>query len=191
MFKTPLKDMMARCEVPKTFKMLERPLPERIALSENVGSYNLAEFSRDIERALNEPMPEVITVDWLVHLHRIACHRIDQNVGKLRDHLGMSGFHMFPSPRVLDKLMNEFVDELNEIEQCDWNVKSASMAIMKLMSIHPFSYGNGITAKILFVKLSGVKTALDLDKQEYVKTLVNSDANGFYQYCINNVMIRH
>lgn len=189
MFKTKLKDMIACCDIPDLVLFTDKYLAKRIALSENVGSYNLEEFSQDIDTALNEPMPEVITVEWLIYLHKIACNKIDKNVGKLRDHIGMAGFHMFPNPKLLDKLMDEFVDELNEIEQCDWNIKSSSMAIMKLMSIHPFSFGNGITAKILFVKLSGAKTALDLDKREYTKTLVNSDANGFYHYCMKSTLM--
>ena len=184
---TTLKTMVSRCNTP-TSNNFQKTLAERIVLSESVGSYDVDKFKSDIQLALDLPLPEKFTVEWFVDFHKLACNQVDEKVGKLRDHIGMAGMHIFPHPQIMTKFFDVFIEELNSVDPMDWNVKWASMAAMKLMAIHPFSYANGITAKILFVKLSGVRTALDFDRQEYVTPLIRSDPDGFYQYCLKNAI---
>jgi hypothetical protein len=157
-------------------------LERRIALSENVGFDD--DHWEDIMQALLMDMPDELTVEYLITLHHTACKSVDDKTGKLRKNLGMTMTHVFPGPQRIPGLMETLVNEYNDTP-ADFrrSVQFASMFIMKLLQIHPYEYANGITAKILFVKLTGFNTALDKDHREYVRCLVQEDTVGFFQYC--------
>lgn len=154
-----------------------------IALSENVG-FQVANLD-DIRKALEMEMPETLTVDYLVKLHHVACHSVDDKSGKLRENIGMTFTHIFPNPAKLQRLMKTLVDEYNQTPvESRSSVHFASMFVMKLLQIHPYEYANGITARIVFIKMTKLPIALDMDYREYVQCLVRKDTVGFYKYCL-------
>ena len=196
-FKYELRSLISNVtkHVDKNFASLEDitdcsciyQLAQRIAESERIDwdkeATPMSMFVDQIQEALMIPLPAEITVDYMVRLHSIACRGVDMRLGNLRDHIGMAGMHVFPHVKYIKNLLERLLMEFNELEQ-KTTVAVASMFIMQLLSIHPFSYANGITARIMFYKITMKMTPLDESYNDYVKPLVNSDPISFYSYCM-------
>lgn len=141
------------------------------------------DFIANVKKALLMEFPSILTVDYLVTLHQTACTGIDDNAGKLRQGIGMTSSRVFPSPSNMIILLDKLVDEYNNMEDTK-NKFVASMFVMKFLGIHPFSYGNGITARVLFSKISGTLASLSGDYNEYVEPLIVQDPITFCRYCL-------
>lgn len=140
------------------------------------------EFIANVKKALLLYLPKTLTVDYLIILHQVACTGVDDDAGTLRQGIGMTMTHVFPGPEKMTVLLDKLVDEYNKSEDTE-NKFRASMFVMKFLGIHPFEYANGITARILFSKLSGTLSSLSGNFKEYVEPLVKQDPIAFCRYC--------
>lgn len=88
----------------------------------------------------------------ILEMHRLFYQAIDRgNAGTLRPTgIIVTGTNFaFPKPLELPTLMNSFIDQLHEWEVHTHPVEAAAKAHLKLVTIHPFTDGNGRTARLL------------------------------------------
>jgi Fic family protein len=93
-----------------------------------------------------------VTQTLILELHRLFYARVDgDKAGRYRDHrVFISGTtYLPPAPRDLPALMERFIDEVAIRAEALHPVLLAAFAHRRLVDIHPFSDGNGRTARLL------------------------------------------
>ncbi|MDR1581354.1 MAG: Fic family protein [Synergistaceae bacterium] len=103
-----------------------------------------------LEAARSEPF--AFSNDIILNLHRLFYRGIDSDkAGVYRDRqVFITGTEYVPPPSAgLPALMMGFVDELNDMRERVHPVRFAAFAHRKLVDIHPFTDGNGRTARLL------------------------------------------
>ena len=136
---------------------------------ETLGTYRAYVWMQNMraERAADQHLPLVLTLDDLQTMHRLVMSdaagpqptsTFRRNDAYVREDGG--GIHVFPAPHLLSKLMEGFVDDCNELlyrvgsdKSCRRDV--AQWALFHLVSIHPWSDGNGRLARLLASWIAG------------------------------------
>ena len=93
-----------------------------------------------------------ISEETVLKLHRLFYRNIDdEKAGKYRDHMVfISGTeYVPPQPQDVPSLMLEYIQEINEKSNELHPVLLASYAHRRLVDIHPFTDGNGRTARLI------------------------------------------
>jgi len=93
-----------------------------------------------------------ITENDILKLHHLFYYRIDEgNAGRYRKiRVFVSGTnYKFPAPEEVPQLMAKFVDELKGVNEHVHTVEFAANAHKDFVEIHPFTDGNGRTARLL------------------------------------------
>jgi len=121
-----------------------------------------------------------ITLKDIKDIHYLILKGIDnKNAGRFRDiEVGVrksdGSIHKFPHPVEVESKMQEFMDELSKDKQ-NPVIKSA-LAHLHFVSIHPFSDGNGRTARLLMnlILLQNgypITVIKKEDRVEYIKAI--------------------
>lgn len=119
-------------------------------LKEHLEAVNHSEALEQLEEWVDKKSRE-ITEQHILDLHRLILKKIDdENAGKYRTvRVRIAGSTVIlPNPMKVPQLMREFVAWLHRQtgEPC---LQTAADAHFKLVSIHPFTDGNGRTARLL------------------------------------------
>lgn len=140
-----------------------------------------------IVAAIETQQPKISTVlIKALNYHAISCLHI--NAGEYRSCEVQAGDYKPPQHFYVPKLMNDFIDRVNQIWGQADTLMLAAFCLWRLNFIHPFVNGNGRTARALcyFVVcakfgslIRGKPTLPDLiieNRPEYVELLKNVDA---------------
>ncbi len=120
------------------------------SLNEHLEAINHAKAFSYIQGLARQKKREELTFQDILQIHRIILEKIDDtNAGRLRSTpVRIAGSTtILPNPLKVPDLMNEFVQWLRTAN--DNPVQLASDAHFKLVTIHPFTDGNGRTARLL------------------------------------------
>lgn len=186
----------------ETAQIVEKGLTvEGKTLREHLEAKNTAEAYDFIKTLINK---KKIAESEILDIHRIVLQKIDDhNAGKYRDiAVRIAGSEVIlPNPMKVPELMNEFVVWLNQAKEHP--VKIALEAHFKFVSIHPFTDGNGRTARLLmnlillkngyipiFIKkeerrkyISALeKGQLTDDRRDYYKTMCDAEDKALDVY---------
>jgi len=138
---------------------------------------------------LQPERPFALRIPIILELQRAAVNGIEAQAGKIRT--GSVGIteskHEPPAPHLVQNLLIEFCDYLND----NWHEKNAfflsAYAMWRINWIHPFTDGNGRTARALSYVLLCLKLGYELpgsptipqqieeDKSRYLHALEMSD----------------
>jgi Fic family protein len=150
------------------------------------------QFDLSIEIAqyyLHPERPFALRLPHILDLQKEAVDGIESAAGKLRTGLvGISkSEHITPEAHLVPNLMTEFCDYIND----NWHEKTAfylsAYAMWKINWIHPFTDGNGRTARtlsyiILCLKLGyilpgspTIPQQIEEDKSHYIEALETAD----------------
>lgn len=117
-------------------------------LYEATGHARAYDFMLEVARSENIEFSE----SMIRELHRLFYIGIDSDqAGRYRDHqVFITGTdYIPPAPEELPELMADFIAELNEKKNTLHPVLFAAFAHRRLVDIHPFTDGNGRTARLL------------------------------------------
>lgn len=120
------------------------------SLKEHLEAINHAEALEYIKTLVSEKRQN-LTEDNLLYIHRLILQKIEEeNAGRYRtQHAPLIGSQtVLPNPVKVPGMMKEFVTWLVG-KNIDNPVKIAADAHFKLVSIHPFTDGNGRTSRLL------------------------------------------
>lgn len=155
-------------------------------IEEHLEAKNHAEALDFVRSLLEEKKKrqDVLESD-ILDIHRIILQKIDErNAGKYRNvAVRIAGsIVIMPNPLKVPDLMAKFIQWLHS-ENSDHPVKIAADAHFKLVSIHPFTDGNGRTARILMGMLlqqEGYPPAIirKEDRKDYLNSLEKGQTKG-------------
>jgi len=128
-----------------------------------------------------------ITLKEIKDIHYLILKGIDnKNAGRFRGiEVGVrksdGSIHKFPHPVEVESKMQEFIDELSKDEQN--SVIKSALAHLHFVSIHPFSDGNGRTARLLMnlILLQNgypITVIKKEDRVEYIKAIESYQEDG-------------
>jgi len=120
------------------------------SVQEHLEAINHAEAFTYIQQLARNRKRKEISLQDILDIHRIILKKIDDtNSGRLRNTtVRISGSTtILPNPLKILQLMEEFVQWLQTIEEQPIHI--AADTHFKLVTIHPFSDGNGRTARLL------------------------------------------
>lgn len=141
---------------------------------------------------LHPDRPFSLRLSHILDLHKEAVAGVQEDAGKIRTgQVGIHGSeHTTPETFLVNTLMAEFCDYIND----NWHEKTAfylaAYAMWRLNWIHPFSDGNGRTARalsyiILCLRLGYVipgsppiPAQIEQDKSHYIVALEKADASA-------------
>lgn len=122
------------------------------SLIEHLEAVNHAEAVDYIKALAKHTKPTDITQDTILEIHRRILSKIDDtNAGRYRSvPIRVTGSTtVFPNHMQVAELMAEFVKDLHKLAKTQQACHLAAFAHYRLVSIHPFSDGNGRTARLL------------------------------------------
>lgn len=139
----------------------------------------------DFIKSFIQKKRKVITEQNILDIHKIILQKIDdKNAGKYRSvAVRIAGsLAVMPNPLKVPELMTEFMAWLRG-ENSDHPVKISADAHFKIVSIHPFTDGNGRTARILMnilLEQEGYPTAIirKEDRKDYINSLEKGQTQG-------------
>jgi len=126
---------------------------------------------------------EEITEEKILHLHEIILKGIEPDAGKYRTSGVIITGAMFTPPRSseIPELIRELIDWLNKNIEEYSPIELAARFHHKIVTIHPFSEGNGRTARLLLNAIlmkNGYPFLINItnkDRAKYLETLQESD----------------
>ena len=154
-------------------------------LKELIEAKNHAEAVEFIKNfALNNKNTSDITLSTILDIHRIILQKNDDaNAGRMRNiPVRITGStSIMPNPASVSKLMEDFITWLKEVK--DNPVSVAIEAHYRFVSIHPFTDGNGRTARLLLnlilIQNSYPPVVIHPeDRREYVTSLEKAQTGG-------------
>lgn len=174
----------------ETAQIVEKDLTvEGKTLREHLEAKNTAEAYDFIKTLINK---KNLTESEILDIHRIVLQKIDDhNAGKYRNiAVRIAGSEVIlPNPMKVPELMSEFVAWLNQAKEHP--VKIALDAHFKLVTIHPFTDGNGRTARLLMnlvlLKNSYIPIFIKKeDRQKYISAIEKGqligDLDDYYNF---------
>ncbi len=154
------------------------------SLTEHLEATNHVEALEYVKTLVGRKRQEITERD-ISDIHRLILNNIEADIaGRYRQHHArITGSEVvLPNPVKIPKLMKEFIEWL-ESNNSDHVAKIASDAHFKLVSIHPFTDGNGRTSRLLMNLLlmqEGYPLAIirKEDRLEYINSLENAQKGG-------------
>lgn len=154
------------------------------SLIEHLEATNHAEALNYIKTLVNQKRQD-LTLNTIFNIHSLILQKIEENSpGRYRtQHARLTGSTtVLPNPLKVPDLMDEFIAWLIG-ENSDHIVKIAADAHYKLVSIHPFSDGNGRTSRLLMNLLlmqAGYPPAIirKEDRLAYINSLEKAQTGG-------------
>jgi Fic family protein len=152
-------------------------------INEHIEAVNHAQAYDFIKTLIHKNNADV-TIDDILEIHTLILQNIDnRNAGAWRKvHVRIQGsLVVFPNSAKVPQLMDEFIAWLQRTQEHP--AKVAADAHLKLVAIHPFTDGNGRTARLLMNLLllqRGYPVAIisKEERKEYIDSLEKSDNNG-------------
>lgn len=160
------------------------------SLKEHLEATNHVEALDYIKTLVNKKRQDLTEFD-ILEIHKVILQKIEENhAGRYRtQHARLTGSEtVLPNPVKVPDLIKAFINWLTG-DNLDHPAKITADAHFKLVSIHPFSDGNGRTSRLLMNLLlmqEGYPPAIirKEDRLEYVNALekgqVRNDINDFY-----------
>jgi len=150
------------------------------SLTEHLEATNHVEALEYVKTLVGKKRQEITERD-ISNIHRLILNNIEEDIaGRYRQqHARITGSEVvLPNPVKIPKLMQEFIEWLGN-SNSDHVAKIASDAHYKLVSIHPFTDGNGRTSRLLMNLLlmqEGYPPAIirKEDRLEYIDSLENA-----------------
>jgi len=127
--------------------------------------------------------PEIKEQD-ILDLHNFLYRQVDiDKAGKYRDkQVIITGTEFIPpSPQKVPDLMKKFADDIPELKSKHHPVEFAALLHLNLVTIHPFSDGNGRTARLLM--------NLALLQAGYITTIIPPVMRNDYIYSLKRAQI--
>ncbi len=154
------------------------------SLIEHLEATNHAQ-ALDYIKTLVSQTRQDLAIDTIFNIHRLILNKIEENsAGRYRtQHVRLTGSTtVLPNPLKVPDLMDEFVTWLIG-ENTDHINKIAADAHYKLVSIHPFTDGNGRTSRLLMNLLlmqAGYPPAIirKEDRLSYINSLEKAQTGG-------------
>ncbi|MBM3701166.1 MAG: helix-turn-helix domain-containing protein [Actinobacteria bacterium] len=154
------------------------------SLREHLEAANHVEALEYVKTLIGKKRSEITEQD-ILNIHRFILNKIESdNAGRYRqNHARIAGSRVIlPNPVKIPKLMQDFMDWLENINP-DHVAKIASDAHYRLVSIHPFTDGNGRTLRLLMNLLlmqDGYPPAIirKEDRLEYINSLEKAQTGG-------------
>lgn len=154
------------------------------SLQEHLEAVNHAEAIEFLKNLVGKKRTEMNEGDLLA-IHKLILTKIDDlNAGRYRTvPVRIAGsLTVLPNPMKVPDLMKEFATWLKK-EKSDHPAKIAADAHFRLVSIHPFTDGNGRTARLLMnllLEQKGYPPALirKEDRQAYISALEEGQTRG-------------
>lgn len=160
------------------------------SLKEHLEATNHAKALEYIKTLVSKKRQD-LTEDDILHIHSIILQKIEEgDAGRYRtQHARLTGSQtVLPNPLKVPEMMREFVSWLIK-SNMDHQAKIAADAHFKLVSIHPFTDGNGRSSRLLMNLLlmqEGYPSAI-IRKEErlaYINALekgqISGDLTDFY-----------
>jgi Fic family protein len=155
------------------------------SLSEHLEAHNHAKALDFIKSLINKPSNE-ITENDILEIHHIILQGIDDNnAGFYRNiPVRISGsLVILPNYMKVPKLMSEFVAKILQNASIFHPVELATLAHYELVTIHPFTDGNGRTARLLMnliLMQNGYTPAIISKRQRepYIRYLEQAQLGG-------------
>lgn len=156
------------------------------SLVEHLEAVNHAEAVDYIKELAKTTKPTDITQDTILEIHRQILNKIDDtNAGRYRSlPVRVAGSTtVFPNHMQVAKLMAKFITDLHKIAKTQHPCLIAAFGHFTLVGIHPFSDGNGRTARLLMnliLEQSGYPPAIirKEDRLKYINTLEEGRSSG-------------
>lgn len=163
------------------------------SLTEHLEATNHVEALEYVKTLVGKKRQEITEKD-ISDIHRLILNNIETDIaGRYRqNHARITGSEVIlPNPLKIPKLMKEFIGWLGD-NNSDHVAKIASDAHFKLVSIHPFTDGNGRTSRLLMNLLlmqEGYPLAIirKEDRLEYINSMENAQKGGSLDYFYNLV----
>ncbi|MCL4416287.1 MAG: Fic family protein [Actinobacteria bacterium] len=154
------------------------------SLTEHLEATNHVEALEYVKTLVGKKRQEITEKD-ISDIHRLILNNIEADVaGRYQQHHArITGSEVvLPNPVKIPKLMKEFIEWLED-NNSDHVAKIASDAHFKLVSIHPFTDGNGRTSRLLMNLLlmqEGYPLAIirKEDRLEYINSLEKAQIGG-------------
>ena len=145
---------------------------------EAVGHAQAYDYMLEIARSKEYEISE----DIIKRLHFLFYNRVDaERAGQYRQkQVYISGSeYLPPSPNEVPNLMKNFINQINSLKSKLHPIEHAAIFHKKLVDIHPFTDGNGRTARLLMNLMLinsgyGIVTISPVLRNEYITTLVIS-----------------
>jgi Fic family protein len=163
-----------------------KPLGDRMEIKNNPASI---EFIKDL--AFNSAMKEITQQD-ILDVHRIGMAGVISDAGKYRenDDIFVKGAEFMPSPWYeIPSHMDDLLDFVNDNPDGLSPIEVAAHAHFWFASIHPFSNGNGRTARLLtnLILLRNHYPFIvfhHVEKEQYRRLLNKADNGSFKPFLI-------
>jgi len=132
-----------------------------------------------------------LTIGLVLELHKIAFGHLYEWAGKWRKTDIQVGSHIPPSPYQIANLMYQYIDELNHqiksIKDKEDLIKALSYCQHRFVFIHPFTNGNGRTARLItnIVALKNGYNEINIyhrtgeKRQDYIKAVRAADTGNY------------
>ena len=154
------------------------------SLKEHLEATNHVEALDYVKTLVNKKRQD-LTEEDLLEIHRLILNKIEaESAGRYRtQHARLTQSDVvLPNPVKVPELMQEFIKWLVS-DNPDHVIKIASDAHYKLVSIHPFSDGNGRTSRLimnLLLMQAGYPPAVirKEERLEYINSLEKAQKNG-------------
>lgn len=154
------------------------------SLTEHLEAINHVEALEYVKTLIGKKRQEIVEQD-ILDIHRLILNKIEaDSAGRYRqNHARITGsIVILPNPFKIPKLMQDFMGWLGN-NNPDHVAKIASDAHFKLVSIHPFTDGNGRTSRLLMNLLlmqEGYPPAIirKEDRLKYINSIENGQIDG-------------
>ncbi|MBU4332156.1 Fic family protein [Patescibacteria group bacterium] len=174
----------------ETAQIVEKDITvEGKTLREHIEAKNTAEAYDFIKTIVNK---KKIAENDILDIHRIVLQKIDdRNAGKYRNiAVRIAGSEVIlPNSMKVPELMGEFAAWLNQAKEHP--VKIALDAHFKLVSIHPFTDGNGRAARLLMNLVLLINGYIPIfikkeDRRKYISAIekgqLTGDLDDYYEF---------
>ncbi|MFV0430898.1 MAG: Fic family protein [Alphaproteobacteria bacterium] len=167
------------------------------SLNEHLEAGNHAKALDFIKSLVSKPSYE-ITENDILNIHKIILQAIEENAGYYRSiSVRISGsLVILPNPLKVPDLMEEFINNLIKKAANYHPLELASLAHYDFVTIHPFTDGNGRTARLLMnliLMQNGYPPAIirKQDRDKYISSLETAQLGGgledFKNLIVNSV----
>lgn len=172
-----------------------KPIKDCYAASGHAQAFNYM-----LSTARTEPLE--ITEDVIKRLHYLFCHKIDlEEAGQYRKcEVYLSDTkHLPPKPEDVPHLMEHFMNQMQSSRRLMHPIEFAAICHKRLVDIHPFKDGNGITARLLINLILenagyGITSIPPVLRNEYINALIlsqrenNPDIDTFIEFIAERVI---
>ena len=163
-----------------------RLLSDPVAIAAREAENGLRQFDAlkaEIGKALAKGAAYRLRPSTILALHRMAVDGIEASAGQWRNvAVDIAGSrHQPPPPDEVPELMEELCDEVNGRLAADSPLNLAAWVLWRICWIHPFSDGNGRTARAVSYLVLCAAAGTDMPGTLTIPEQITSDKAPYYQ----------